>query len=82
MERSELGSVLDSGVHVGLDADEEQHTLDVRVLHRHMEEVAPFVVHLYNRGVSSEWFDGKKSKLMQPVQYRSLCEWFGRQKST
>ena len=44
-----LGRVLHAGVDVGLDADEEQHTLDVRALHRHVEEVTPFVVHLEER---------------------------------
>ena len=42
----ELGCVLDPGVDVGLDADQEQDTLDVRALDRHVEEVTPFIVHL------------------------------------
>ena len=46
VQRAEFGCVLNSGVDVRLDADEEQDALDVGVLHRHVEEITSFVVHL------------------------------------
>lgn len=49
VEGGELGRVLHPGVDVSLDADEEQDALDVRVLHGHVEEIPPFVVHLGGR---------------------------------
>ena len=53
-----LGCVLNPGVDVSLDANEEQDTLDVRVLHSHVEEVTSLVVHLViNRSLRS----GKKN---------------------
>lgn len=42
----EFGCVLHSGVDVSLHADQEKHTLDVRVLHSYVKEVASLVVNL------------------------------------
>lgn len=46
VEGGQLGCVLNPGVDVSLDANEEQHAFDVRILHRHVEEVAALVVDL------------------------------------
>ena len=46
VEGGELGCVLHPGVDVGLDADQEQDALDVRVLDSQVEEVTPFIVSL------------------------------------
>lgn len=46
MEGSELGCILNPGVDISLDTDEEQDTFNIRILHSHVEKITPFVVHL------------------------------------
>lgn len=46
VEGGELGCVLDPGVDVSLDADEEQHAFNVGILDGHVEEVTALVVDL------------------------------------
>lgn len=42
----EFGCILHSGVNVNLHADQEKHTLNVRVLHSYVKEVTSLVVNL------------------------------------
>lgn len=46
VEGGELGCVLNPGVDVSLDANEEQHAFNVRILDGHVEEIAALVVDL------------------------------------
>lgn len=46
MERGEFGCILNPGVDISLDADKEQDTFDVWILHSHVEKIPSFVVHL------------------------------------
>ena len=49
VQRGQLGSILDSGIHVSLDTDQEQHAFDIGVLDRHVQEVPALVIHLRQR---------------------------------
>lgn len=42
----EFGCVLNPGVNISLDADEKQNAFNIRILHSHVEKIAPFVVDL------------------------------------
>lgn len=54
VERGEFGCVLNPGVNISLDTDEEQDAFNIRILHSHVEEIAPFVVNLDgNRSLKS-----------------------------
>lgn len=46
VQRGQLGGVLDSGIHISLDADQEQDALDVRVLNCHVKKIPALVIHL------------------------------------
>lgn len=46
VEGGEFGCILNSGIYISFDANEEQDTFDVGVLHGHVEKVSPFIVHL------------------------------------
>lgn len=46
MQRGQFGSVLDSGIHISLDTDQEQHTFNIRVLNCHVKEIPALVIHL------------------------------------
>lgn len=46
VEWCEFSCILHSGVNVSLHADQEKHTLNIRVLHSYVKEVAAFVVNL------------------------------------
>lgn len=46
VQRGQLGSILDSGIHVSLDADQEEHTFDIRVLNCHVKKIPALVIHL------------------------------------
>lgn len=49
VERGEFGRVLNPGVDVSLDADEEQHAFNVGILDSHVEEIAALVVDLMRK---------------------------------
>ena len=64
MERGEFGCILNPGVDISLDTDEEQDTFDVGILHSHVEKVTSFVVHL----------DRNRSFEVRRDQYSNLLE--------
>jgi hypothetical protein len=49
VQRGQLGSILDSGVDVCLDANKEQDAFNVRVLNCHVKKIPTFVIHLGNK---------------------------------
>lgn len=46
VQGGQFGRVLNPGVDVSLDANEEQHAFNVRILDGHVEEIAALVVDL------------------------------------
>ena len=46
VQRGPLGSILDSGIHVSLNTDQEQRTFAIRVLNCHVKKIPALVIHL------------------------------------
>lgn len=46
VQRGQLGSILDSGIHISLDTDQEQDTFNIRILNCHMKKISALVIHL------------------------------------
>lgn len=50
VQRGQLGRILDSGIHVSLDTDEEQDALNIRALNCHVKKIPALVIHLRQQG--------------------------------
>lgn len=67
VQRGQLGGVLHARVDVGLHADQEQHALNVRVLHSHVQEIPTLVIHL--------WHKEHVKSFIIPLEQGGLCSW-------
>lgn len=46
VQRSQLGSILNSGIDISLDTDQEQNTFNIRVLNCQVKKIPALVIHL------------------------------------